>query len=109
MKHQDILDRLHHLRPQTIQRSQHNRRLLQTDEARQGVGAGMNVVDTSMYHTLNHLHIDQLEAHHRMLRQIDTAIQRLSEGSYGYCAHCGDAIGSKRLHAIPFAIYCLDC
>jgi len=73
------------------------------------MGAGQEAADSSSYHVMNHLHIDRLESRTRILRQIDMAVRRLAEGSYGCCAHCEQQINSKRLRAIPFAIYCRDC
>jgi DnaK suppressor protein len=45
----------------------------------------------------------------RMLRQVEDALERLDQGEYGTCAHCREPIGSKRLKAIPWARYCVDC
>ena len=41
------------------------------------------------------------------LRQIDAALARLAEGSYGYCQICGDEIAAKRLDLIP--AFCSGC
>lgn len=43
------------------------------------------------------------------LRQIDRALQRIDEGSYGECATCGDSIAAARLRALPWATLCIDC
>jgi DnaK suppressor protein len=43
------------------------------------------------------------------LGAIDAAIARLGAGVYGTCARCGDEIPLARLHAVPFAQYCVDC
>ena len=45
----------------------------------------------------------------RLLRQVEEALERLDQGGYGTCDHCDDPIGSKRLKAIPWARYCVDC
>jgi DnaK suppressor protein len=44
-----------------------------------------------------------------MLNQIDTALRRLEEGSYGDCFECGGEIAEARLRALPFAVRCRDC
>jgi DnaK suppressor protein len=41
--------------------------------------------------------------------EIDEALERMDEGSYGMCAACGFEIGDERLQAIPFARHCRDC
>lgn len=43
------------------------------------------------------------------LRQVEQAIERLNEGTYGYCARCGAPIPGERLEILPFAIYCIRC
>jgi DnaK suppressor protein len=44
-----------------------------------------------------------------LLAQVDEAIKRLDEGSYGICARCGKKIAFDRLEALPYAIYCITC
>lgn len=41
--------------------------------------------------------------------QIEDALKRLDEGSYGRCSNCGQAIAQKRLEAIPWTRFCIDC
>ena len=43
------------------------------------------------------------------LAQIDAAITRLAEGSYGRCEGCAQPIGAARLAARPVATLCIDC
>lgn len=43
------------------------------------------------------------------LRQIDAALARLKEGSYGYCQICGDEIAAKRLDLVPATPFCSGC
>jgi DnaK suppressor protein len=45
----------------------------------------------------------------RMLRDVMSALQRIENGSFGACERCGEAISEKRLEALPFARYCIDC
>jgi RNA polymerase-binding transcription factor len=44
-----------------------------------------------------------------VLSQIDAALARLDEGTYGTCAHCGTEIAPERLDAYPWASLCIDC
>jgi DnaK suppressor protein len=39
----------------------------------------------------------------KLLRKIDQALQRIDDGSYGYCTETGEEIGLKRLEARPVA------
>ncbi len=43
------------------------------------------------------------------LMQIDDALARIEEGTYGLCLNCGQLMTEKRLNAVPWAPYCLDC
>ena len=43
------------------------------------------------------------------LNQIDVALRRLNERTYGICFECGNEIAERRLRALPFAVRCKDC
>lgn len=43
------------------------------------------------------------------LEQIDEALERLEEGTYGICEECGSKISEGRLNVVPFARYCVAC
>jgi DnaK suppressor protein len=45
----------------------------------------------------------------RLLRDVLTALRKLDEGGFGECERCGEEIAEKRLEALPFARYCIDC
>jgi DnaK suppressor protein len=44
-----------------------------------------------------------------LLLQIEDAIKRMDEGTYGPCSNCGQTISAPRLEAIPWARFCIDC
>ena len=43
------------------------------------------------------------------LDQIEAAIERIEDGSYGQCEECGGKIPKLRLEAIPYAALCVRC
>lgn len=43
------------------------------------------------------------------LHRITEAIDRLDEGTFGYCYECGAEIATARLRALPFAVRCTEC
>jgi DnaK suppressor protein len=45
----------------------------------------------------------------QMLADIDQALLRIEEGSYGVCVHCGRPIEERRLEAMPTARYDAEC
>jgi DnaK suppressor protein len=49
---------------------------------------------------------EMLEAN---LRDINSSLKRIDDGSYGVCKYCGNEIGEKRLLARPVASTCIDC
>jgi RNA polymerase-binding protein DksA len=42
------------------------------------------------------------------IADIDAALRKIDEGSYGVCEVCGEPIGAQRLSAIPWARLCID-
>lgn len=43
------------------------------------------------------------------IRIIQTALEKINEGTYGACEGCGEDIGVDRLRAVPEATHCVDC
>lgn len=43
------------------------------------------------------------------LNEIDQALRRLEDGSYGMCLGCTEPIVAERLIAVPYARYCVPC
>lgn len=50
--------------------------------------------------------VDSVKA---MLDNVDVALVRVAEGTYGTCAECGKKIGRARIEFRPESIYCVDC
>jgi DnaK suppressor protein len=48
-------------------------------------------------------------ADRNLLQQVDEALARIREGSYGLCITCGNEVNPKRLEAVPWARYCIAC
>lgn len=44
-----------------------------------------------------------------MLAELDDALERIDNGSFGFCAICEQPIHPKRLEAIPYTRLCLEC
>jgi RNA polymerase-binding protein DksA len=45
----------------------------------------------------------------QVLSEIDAALRRIDDGTYGTCANCGAEIRPERLEAYPWASLCIDC
>ena len=65
--------------------------------------------ETTEVHPEDELTFALLQLKAQVLTKIDEAMQRLDEGTYGYCGECGDPIAAPRLRALPFAVRCKDC
>lgn len=50
-----------------------------------------------------------LEWAERLLREIDQALARLADGTYGYCDDCGADIPLQRLRSLPTVPMCFAC
>lgn len=44
-----------------------------------------------------------------VLGEIDSALRRIEDGTYGQCTNCGKQIPEERLEARPYATLCIDC
>lgn len=44
-----------------------------------------------------------------VLADIDAALKRIDDGTYGLCAGCGHLIAEERLEARPWATLCIGC
>jgi DnaK suppressor protein len=55
------------------------------------------------------LAIRNLDRDSNALRQIDRALARIENGTYGVCQHCEEDISVKRMNAVPWAAYCIGC
>jgi len=45
----------------------------------------------------------------KLIKKIDSTIERIDSDDYGFCDQCGIAIGIRRLEARPTASLCVDC
>jgi DnaK suppressor protein len=45
----------------------------------------------------------------QLLLQINDALRRMDDGSYGRCNNCGDTVALQRLEALPWARFCINC
>jgi DnaK suppressor protein len=55
------------------------------------------------------LAIRNLDRESNLLRNVNGALGRIADGSYGVCLHCEEDIKPKRLDAVPWTKYCITC
>lgn len=68
-----------------------------------------DTVDMSVQDVTNELALRLGERESQMIADIDQALLRIREGSYGICARCGKTIDERRLEALPTARYDAVC
>jgi DnaK suppressor protein len=55
------------------------------------------------------LAVCNFDRHFNHLRNVQAALRRTQEGSFGICQKCDDDIAPKRLAAVPWAQFCIRC
>ena len=80
-----------------------------SDEIQRRVDSAPDVGDQALLDTERVRDISIMELRNKMRQQIDEALVKLEEGTYGRCADCGAEITEKRLRAVPFARRCVTC
>lgn len=68
-----------------------------------------DAVDMSLKDVNQEIALRLGERESQIVADIDQALLRLDEGSYGICANCEQPINERRLEALPTARYCAPC
>ena len=55
------------------------------------------------------LAIRNLDRESNLLRNVRLALRRIEEDSFGVCLHCEEEISPKRVAAVPWAPFCIQC
>ena len=66
-------------------------------------------VDLAVRNYSKNVQLAVSENESRQLTLIDEALMRIEDKEYGECQNCEKDIRAKRLQAIPWARYCIDC
>ena len=105
-------ERLEYFRNRLVTELRHH-----TDQVRTGQAAALELsddgvkdtVDMSLMDVSKELALRLGERESQMVADIDQALLRIREGSYGTCARCGKVIDERRLEALPTARYDAAC
>jgi RNA polymerase-binding protein DksA len=74
-----------------------------------GDGAGNDQADMGATSFERDHELNLMNSERGMLAQIDRALSRIDDGTYGVCESCGQPIGKMRVMAFPRATLCLSC
>lgn len=75
------------------------------DKSYQEVGDEADRASRESDHTLE---LRTRDRYRKLIRKIEQALERIDDGSYGYCEDTGDPIGLRRLEARPIATLTID-
>ena len=68
-----------------------------------------DALDEVQHASERELAIRNLDRESNLLRLVKLALHRMGDGSYGTCMHCDEDINPRRLQAVPWAPYCIQC
>lgn len=72
-------------------------------------GIAMDMADKAESSYTKEFLLSLSDTERKQLRMIDEALGRIVKCDYGICQMCNVIIGKKRLDAVPWAPYCIDC
>lgn len=67
------------------------------------------MVDRATQETDFSLELRTRDRERKLIRKIESTLEKLAEKDYGYCESCDAEIGVRRLEARPTATLCIDC
>ncbi|GBD36420.1 General stress protein 16O [bacterium HR36] len=53
--------------------------------------------------------LELLQNEREALWEIEEALSRINQGTYGQCEQCGEPIAKERLELLPYTRYCINC
>src|ERR1700748_426346 len=68
-----------------------------------------DALDEVQHASERELAIRNLDRESNLLRNVRAALRRIEEESFGICLHCEEEISPKRLVAVPWAPFCIQC
>ncbi|TET24150.1 MAG: TraR/DksA family transcriptional regulator [Candidatus Aminicenantes bacterium] len=72
-------------------------------------GIAQDVVDRAESSYTKEFLLSLSNKERKQLSLINEALKRIEKGTYGICQRCTQEIGKKRLEAIPWTPYCINC
>ncbi len=72
-------------------------------------GYSIHLADVATDNYDREFNLNLVSNEHRTLLQIDEALKRIEDKTYGICQNCHKLIPKTRLNAVPYARYCRKC
>lgn len=86
----------------TVSRTEEDGRIADQDSAQ-------DIADRAASSYTKEFLFSQSNNERQLLQMVETALQRIREGVFGECVSCGSEINSRRLEAVPWTRYCIEC
>lgn len=109
-------NRLTDLKKSLIRKKEHILKEAKVEIAKYISGDNKQLVDTAnddgdwaQVDISEDISLQRLSAHRKLMYNIDEAIRKIADGTYGVCEECGEEISEKRLLVLPTATLCVDC
>jgi DnaK suppressor protein len=85
--------------------------LRRTEEEQRGLAAGRTpeLGDFCIESAAREDLLERVSQQRRLLSRIERSLERIHSGTFGECMTCGEEIPCKRLNAMPWTEYCLQC
>jgi len=68
-----------------------------------------DINDQASFETERSFELRIKDRERKLVSKVQDALKKISDGSYGICVSCGEAIGVKRLQARPVTDLCINC
>jgi DnaK suppressor protein len=97
-----LLEQIDHISKDTLKQSQ-------KDAAGDISGYTYHMADVATDNYDREFSLGLATSDRQALYEIDYALKRIDEGTFGVCGDCSKIINKKRLTAVPYARLCLQC
>ena len=75
----------------------------------EGEGEAMDMADRACKSYTKEFMFSLSNLERQWIILVEEALERIQDGSYGECTHCGETVGRRRLEAVPWALLCVHC
>lgn len=86
----------------TVSRTEEDGRIADQDTAQ-------DIADRAASSYTKEFLFSQSNNERQLLQMVEMALQRIRQGSFGECVSCGNEINARRLEAVPWTRYCIEC
>ena len=104
--------KIENFKRQLEQRQQELRKIVartEQDGRDADVGTAQDIADRAANSYTKEFLFHQSNNERQLLQMVELALARMREGVFGECINCGNDINAKRLEAVPWTRYCINC